>query len=168
MQISLTVLPNKYCEKKTDLIEFLINEWKMNIKPNIETITSENSITTNNTADVVIENSRSFCSDDEMINDPIISGNSVLLSDTNAVQEADKNIADVENLSWYKLQNKISTSTPIVASEEDLSMDYKYFSITKDIEYIELEMCCSITSTKFYAQLKENNHSTVCFETTAM
>ncbi|XP_043528464.1 uncharacterized protein LOC122538452 isoform X2 [Frieseomelitta varia] len=159
--ISLTILPNKYCEKKTDLIEFLISEWKMNIKPNIETNTSENSIITNSTADVVIENSRSFCSDDEVIKDPIISGNPVLLSDTNAVEEANKNIVDVENLSWYKLQNKITTSTPIVASEEDLSMNYKLLYIPKDIEYIELEMCCSISSTKFYAQLKENNHSMV-------
>ncbi|KAK1134476.1 hypothetical protein K0M31_007258 [Melipona bicolor] len=159
--ISLTILPNKYCKKKTDLIEFLINEWKINIKPNIETNISENSIITNSTPDVVIENSRSFCSDDEVIKDPIISGNPVLLSDSNAVEEANKNIADVENLSWYKLQNKITTSTPIVASEEDLSMNYKLLYIPKDIEYIELEMCCSINSTKFYAQLKENNHSTI-------
>ena len=140
----------------------------MNIKPNIETNTSESSIITNSTADVVIENSRSFCSDDDVIKDPVISGNPVLLSDTNAIEEANKNIIDVENLSWHKLQNKITTSTPIVASEEDLSMNYKLLYIPKGIEYIELEMCCSISSTKFYAQLKENNHSTVCCETTAI
>lgn len=170
-QISLKILPNKYCKKKTDLITFLINELEMNIKPNIEAITFQNRVTTNVTTDVtsdaVIENPRSFSLGDDVISDPIITGNSVLLpdNDTDTVHNIDNDtVTDVENVSWFKLETTI-TSTPNIASQEDLSMHYKLINIPNDIDYIEIEMCCCITPTIFYAQLKENIHCTVCYET---
>ncbi|XP_043795081.1 RING finger protein 17 isoform X2 [Apis laboriosa] len=158
--ISLTILPNRQCNEKSDLIAFLINKWNMNINPNIEITISENSIFTIITSDVVTENSRSLCSDDDIIKDPIIRGNSVLLPLTNIVNENENDtITDVENISLCKLKNEIITSTPNIISEENLAMNYKFVNIPKDIDYIEIELCCSISPTKFYAQLKENSHS---------
>lgn len=162
LQISLTILPNRQCNEKSDLIAFLINKWNMNINPNIEITISENSIFTIITSDVVTENSRSLCSDDDIIKDPIIRGNSILLPLTNVVNENENDtITDVENISLCKLKNEIITSTPNIVSEENLAMNYKFVNIPKDIDYIEIELCCSISPTKFYAQLKENSHSIV-------
>ncbi|XP_043590614.1 RING finger protein 17 isoform X1 [Bombus pyrosoma] len=167
LNVSLKILPNKYCRKKTDLITFLINEWEMNIKPNIETIKFQNRVTTNVTtdvtSDVVIENPRSFSLGDDAIKNPVITGNSVLLpdNDTDTVHNIDNDtVTDVENVSWFKLKTTI-TSTPNIASQEDLSMHYKLINIPNDIDYIEIEMCCCITPTTFYAQLKENIHCTI-------
>ncbi|XP_017755706.1 PREDICTED: RING finger protein 17-like [Eufriesea mexicana] len=160
--ISLSILPNKYCNVKCDLIEFLVDKWKMNIKPNIETDISENSTSVTNTSNVIREKSEMFNSYDDVIEDIIISGNSVLplYKDVTSENENDT-IADIENLSWCKIKDEIITSTPNIASKENLSMNYKIIDIPKNINYIEVELCCSISPTEFYAQLKENTHSVI-------
>ncbi|CAK9832570.1 RING finger protein 17 [Anthophora retusa] len=155
--ISLTVLPNKYCKEKTDLITFLVENWNMNIKPNIETATSETNLSSTTTLNTVIENIRLLYSNDEIVTDAVIGGNSVLSHIDEVNEDESYSTTDIENLSWIK--DQAFTSTPHVASEENLFMKYKLANIPKDIDYIEIELCCSISPTEFYAQLKENTHS---------
>ncbi|CAL7940130.1 unnamed protein product [Xylocopa violacea] len=163
--ISLTMLPNKYCDEEIDLIEFLINNCKMNIKTDIKTYTSQSSTPTTDTPDVLIENSRLYYSNDEISNNSIISGSSELLSHTDVVEKnGSGTITDVEDLSWCKVKDQVVASTPCVNSEEDLVMNYKVLDIPDDIDYIEIELIIGIHFTEFQAQLKENIHSAVLNE----
>ncbi|KOC60697.1 RING finger protein 17 [Habropoda laboriosa] len=156
--ISLRILPNKYCRQKSDLITFLIDEWKMNINPTMDTTISENSLSSTVTPDVV-ENIRSFYSDDKRVTDDVVSGHSIL-SHIDAVNKDESySTTDIENLSWINVKDEAVTSTPHVVSEENLSIKYKLANIPEDVDYIEIELCCSISPTEFYAHLKENIHS---------
>ena len=162
--ISVTLLEtNKHCHKKTDLITFLVNEWGMNINCNLnDSIASESSSLTEN-ADIVIENSELFCSDDERVKDAVISGSPVVFQHSNSGENKNESCTtiDVENLSWSKAKGGMSASTPYLISIENLLMNYKMVDIPDEIEFIEIELCCSISAFEFYAQLKENVHSTV-------
>ncbi|XP_015431060.1 PREDICTED: RING finger protein 17-like [Dufourea novaeangliae] len=163
--ISVTIFPNEHCSQTMDLITFLVNEWNMNIKLEIENNLSGRDTSTTDTPDVIIENSKFIYSDEEIENvakDEVISGYSVLMQHTNALNESGScAMTDhEENFSWCKSKTDIVTSTPHIVSEENLSINYKVIDIPQDIEYIEIELCCSITATKFHAQLKENAHST--------
>ncbi|XP_076221614.1 tudor domain-containing protein qin isoform X3 [Nomia melanderi] len=172
--ISVTIFPNKYCRNKSDLITFLINDWGMNIKPDSEMNISEKESSFTDTADVIIENSDLLYSIDRMeeinevtleteekIKDKLISGYSPLIQDNALNESGSIATTDVENLSWCIVKSNIVSSTPNVVSEENLSVVYKLVNIPKDLQYIEIELCCNISATEFYARLKENAHSVV-------
>ncbi|XP_076766706.1 tudor domain-containing protein qin [Xylocopa sonorina] len=165
--ISLTMLPNKYCDKERDLLEFLIKNYKMNIEANIsESYMSQSSTPTYpDYTDPLIESLRLNYSNDEITEDPIISGNSELLTHTDVVEKNESGtITDVENLSWAKVKERIIASTPCVASDEDIAMNYNTLDIPDDVDYIEVELIIGIRFTEFQAQLKENIHSPVLNE----
>lgn len=135
----------------------------MNINCNLnDSIVSESSSLTEN-ADIAIENSELFCSDDERVKDAVISGSPVVFQHSNSGENKNESCAttDVENLSWSKAKGGIIASTPYVISTENLLMNYKMVDIPDEIDFIEIELCCSISAFEFYAQLKENVHSTV-------
>ncbi|XP_076395863.1 tudor domain-containing protein qin isoform X2 [Megachile rotundata] len=160
--ISIMMFPNKYCKNRCDLITFLSKEWEMNIKHNVNTSVSDQSVSTTDTPDIVIENSKSFCSDNEIMKDAIISGNSILVLNPVTINKNESpNTTDIENLSWCKINDEIITSTPQVVSEENLSMNYKLIELPQDTEFIEVELCFSISTTEFYAHLKNNSHSEI-------
>lgn len=130
---------------ETDLLTFLINEWEMDLKPNLEFSICGQSVCRSDSPDaIIIENSKSFSLDSDLSKDDSPS------------------TTDIENLSWSKLKKETMNSTPQVASEENLSMNYKSIDIPEDIDFIEIELCFSISTTEFYAHLQENAHSEVC------
>ncbi|XP_076656102.1 tudor domain-containing protein qin [Halictus rubicundus] len=162
--ISINIFPNEQGNTTSDLISILINDYGFNIKPDMSDV-----------SDVAIETSNMLSSDGEAdknivsvesTSDKVISGFSTVLQQTFSVDNNDCSIttADVENLSWSKEKKCLVASTPYVVSEETLLIGYEPITVPQDIEYIQIELCCSITATKFYAQLKENAHSTVLNE----
>ncbi|XP_076172595.1 tudor domain-containing protein qin isoform X2 [Ptiloglossa arizonensis] len=137
--INVTLLPNKYCKKKCNLIKFLINEWKIDIEPD---------------SDIdLFENSNSSGSDVEVLKDAV-SEYSVSLQYTDAINKNESYaVTNVKNSS--ELKNIIS-STPHVIYNENLSINNKLIEVLQDVKFFEVELCCSINVLTFYAQLKEN------------
>ncbi|XP_046142311.1 tudor domain-containing protein 1 isoform X1 [Osmia bicornis bicornis] len=160
--ISLIVLPNKRMKKETDLLTFLINEWEMDLKPNLEISTCDQSVGRSDSPDaIIIENSNSFSLDSDLFKETIISGNSMLPNTIMVDKNDSPSTTDIENLSWSKLKKETISSTPQLASEENLSMNYKPIDIPEDIDFIEIELSFSISTTEFYAHLQKNAHSEV-------
>ncbi|XP_026668019.1 RING finger protein 17 isoform X2 [Ceratina calcarata] len=153
--ISIDILPNKYCKKKTDLIAYLTHNCKMNIKP-IENTLMEQRIAAESEfmEDTITEFMGNITpsSDEEEI-EPIICNNPAANSFADTIEKSDSSTT-IENF-------PLVTSTPYTGSQEILSDKYKPLNIPKDVVYIEIEMCCNLTATEFFAHLRENVHSTV-------
>ncbi|XP_053997155.1 uncharacterized protein LOC128886369 isoform X1 [Hylaeus anthracinus] len=161
--ITITLLPNKFCKQRSNLISFLINEWEMNIEPFDDGDIFGKDLSTTDNSDVVIEEDdfNLPCSDDEIVEDAVISGCSVLLPHTDAINENEScTTTDIENFSWRKAKNVIS-STPHVTSTENLTVNNKLIDVLQEVKCFEVELSCSVSAITFFAQLKENEHEPI-------
>lgn len=157
--ISLSIKPNELLKKKTELITYLIYNLKMNIKPAGCTMDKqpalvEDSPEADDTVTEFMEN-RSTSSDEKSIAEPIICENLETNSFTDNTNESSSSNDTIENLPL------LVTSTPCAGSEETLSDKYMPLHIPEDVAFVEIEICCGITVTEFFAQLRENVHSTI-------
>ncbi|XP_078032557.1 tudor domain-containing protein qin isoform X2 [Augochlora pura] len=174
--ISIQLYLNEETDDTIDLISFLIENWSFRIKHDIGSTGPKTKLSVTDMSSVISEDTETHLSSDEKVevksnivekgDDIIISGYSSILSgpninNSNSCDSDSISTQDIENLSWSRVRDNFVVSTPYVASEEDLVMNYQPFSVPKTLEYIEIELCCSISATTFHAQLKENKHSVV-------
>ncbi|XP_076379194.1 tudor domain-containing protein qin isoform X2 [Megalopta genalis] len=175
--ISINIYLNEQTNNTNNLISFLIDNWKFCIKHDIESAGSKQKLAVTNTSNVIsVDNS----SDEEVeeveeveveeveeVEVEEVEEDTYIIPQPNVINNIDSydndsiGTEDTENLSWSRIKDNFVASTPCIVSEENLAMNYESFNIPKTIEYIQIELCCSITATKFHAQLKENEHSVV-------
>ncbi|XP_076287451.1 tudor domain-containing protein qin isoform X2 [Lasioglossum baleicum] len=149
--ISVTIVVSE--DTATDLISFLTRSCGFKIKP-AESDVSDVAFETMIASD---EESEEKVDIVEETSDKVISGFSTVLQKT---FEVDSSITttDVENLSWSKGKQSFIASTPYVVSDETLLISFDVIILPQDVEYIEIELTCSITAISFYVQLRENAH----------